>query len=84
MKIEENGCSMMMFIDVNEKSIYLAEFRSIYSGMGNFTDFLKKHIGLIKENYPNYIIFADCNTMGTGVAIKAGGRVVEILNRIAF
>jgi transposase-like protein len=84
MRIQENGCSMLMFISIEEKSIYLAEFQSIHQGMGNFTDFLKKHIGLIKENYPNYLVYADCNSAGTGVAVKAGGRVKETLNRVIW
>ena len=75
---------MKMFVDKEEKSIYLADFQSIHTGMGNFTEFLKKHIGIMKDNYPSYIIYADCNKMGTGVAIKAGGRVIDILNRITF
>jgi len=52
--------------------------------MGNFTQFLTKQIAILKENYPHYLIYADCNKMGTGVAIKAGGRITDILNRITF
>jgi hypothetical protein len=84
MKIEENGCSMLMYVDTSEKSIYLAEFHSIHTGMGNFTEFLNKHIKLIKQNYPTYLIYADCNVAGTGVAIRAGGRIKETLNRITW
>lgn len=84
MRIEEDGCSLSIYIDIKEKSIYLADFYSVYPNMGIFTDFLKKHIELLKQNYPSYLIYADCNAQGTGAAIKAGGRVKEILNRITF
>ena len=84
MDIKENGCSMKIYIDINEKSIYLADFISIHQGMGNFTEFLTKNLEILRTNYPSYLIYADCNKMGTGVAIKAGGRITDILNRITF
>ncbi len=84
MEIKENGCSLRLYIDIEERSIYLAGFYSIHKGMGNFTQFLTKQIAILKENYPHYLIYADCNKMGTGVAIKAGGRITDILNRITF
>lgn len=84
MEIKENHCSMKMYIDINEKSIYLSDFHSTYTGLGNFTEFLTKNLEIIRTNYPAYLIYADCNKMGTGVAIKAGGRITDILNRITF
>ena len=84
MKIEEDGCSLRLYIDITERSIYLAGFHSTYTGMGNFTKFLTKQIAILKEHYPHYLIYADCNAKGTGAAIKAGGRITEMLNRITF
>lgn len=84
MKVEEDGCTLSIYIDVKERSIYLADFNSVYTGIGIFTEFLTKQIQILKYHYPGYLIYADCNAKGTGVSIKAGGRITEILNRITF
>lgn len=84
MKVEEDGCTLSIYIDVKEKSIYLADFHSVYTNMGIFTEFLTKQIKILKYHYPDYLIYADCNAQGTGAAIKSGGRIKEILNRITF
>lgn len=77
-----DGCSLSLYC--SDDSVYLYDFKSEDPGKGKFTEFLKVSIDYIKKEYPNHIIYADCNKFGLVVSLKVGGKIVDTFTRIEF
>ena len=83
-------CSMDYQYDRDTHSIYLYNFLNTGNeGNGDFTLFLKQSIEILKGRYRkisenDLIIFADCNTEGLAVSLKAGGKIKQILTRVEW
>ncbi len=82
--IINESCSLNLSINEVEKSIYLHDFQSEFQGKGNFKTFLSELIPVLKEKYPGFLIYADCNPQGLAVSLKSGAKIVDSFTRVEF